>query len=50
MYIFDAPMDFRMPISRVRSMTAVYMAWKITMNPMITEIPITTLMKVDSPG
>ena len=28
-------MDFRIPISRVRSMTAVYMAWKMTMKPMI---------------
>ena len=43
-------MDFRIPISRVRSITAVYMAWKMTMKPMMTEIPITTLMKVESPG
>ena len=26
MYSFDAPIDFRMPISRVRSITAVYIA------------------------
>ena len=39
---FDAPMDFRMPISRVRSITAVYMDWKMTMKPMHTATPITT--------
>src|ERR1035441_4696717 len=39
-----------MPISRVRSITAAYMAWKITMKPMIIEIPMTTLMNVESPG
>ena len=43
-------MDFRIPISRVRSMTAVYMAWKMTMKPMTNEMPITTLMNVDRPG
>ena len=39
-----------MPISRVRSMTAVYIAWKMTMKPMITAIPTTTLMKAEKPG
>ena len=44
MYSLSAPSDFRMPISRVRSMTAAYMAWKITMKPMIMAMPITTLI------
>ena len=43
-------MAFRMPISRVRSITAVYIAWKITINPMTTEIQTTTSMNVDSMG
>ncbi len=37
MYKFEAPMDFRIPISRVRSMTAVYIAWKMTIKPMAAE-------------
>ncbi len=35
-------MDLRMPISRVRSMTAVYMDWKMTRKPMMTAMPMTT--------
>ena len=35
-------MDLRMPISRVRSMTAVYMDWKMTRKPMTTAMPMTT--------
>ena len=50
MYSLDAPMDFKMPISRVRSITAVYIAWKITMNPMMTATPITTSTVVENPG
>ncbi len=39
-----------MPISRVRSITAAYIAWKMTMKPMIIAIPITTRITVVSPG
>src|SRR5438067_2523315 len=31
-------------------MTAAYMAWKMTMKPMVTEMPITTSMNFESPG
>ena len=37
-------------VFRPARITAVYMAWKITMKPIITEMPITTLMNVDRPG
>src|ERR1035438_4867397 len=39
-----------MPIWRVRSITAAYMAWKITRTPITTEIQITTLRNVERYG
>src|SRR5580704_9792977 len=47
---FDAPIDFRIPISRVRSSTAVYIDWKITRKPTITAIVITTFNARSNPG
>ena len=43
-------MDLRMPISRVRSMTAVYMDWKMTRKPMMTAMPMTTRRAMLKPG
>ena len=43
-------MDLRMPISRVRSMTAVYMDWKMTMKPMMTAMPMTVRRPMLKPG
>ena len=40
----EAPSDFRMPISRVRCSTAMYMERQTTAKPMTTPIPITTWM------
>ncbi len=42
MYGGDAPSAFRIPISRVRSRIAVYMARKTTRNPKTTESPMIT--------
>src|SRR5215472_2334416 len=50
MYNLDAPSDFKMPISRVRSITAVYMDWKITIKPMTTAMPMTTAINLESMG
>ena len=50
MYHFEAPSDFKIPISRVRSITAVYIDWKITRNPTTTATPITILMARSNPG
>src|SRR5579862_12553 len=50
MYHLEAPIDFRMPISRVRSITAVYIAWKITRNPTTTATPITISIARLNPG
>ena len=47
---FEAPIDLRMPISRVRSRTEVYIDWKITRKPMMTAMPMTTRMAVFSAG
>ena len=44
----ELPTAFRMPISRVRSNTAVYIAMKTTMKPTTTATPITTPMKLFS--
>ena len=43
-------MAFRIPISRVRSITAAYIDWKITRKPMIRLTPITTPMNGRNPG
>ena len=50
MYRRVAPSDLRMPISRVRSITAVYMDWKITRKPMIIATDTTVRMKMLNPG
>src|ERR1039458_4812927 len=50
MYHFDAPIDFKIPISRVRSITAVYIDWKITKKPTTTATQITTLIARSNPG
>ncbi len=47
---FDMPSDFRMPIWRVRSVTVVYIASRITSMLMVAETPITTLRKISSAG
>ena len=39
---FDAPSDFRMPISRVRCSTAMYIERQTTANPITTPIPMIT--------
>ena len=44
----EAPRDLRMPISRVRSSTAVYIAIDTTMKPTMTAIAITLSMKLRS--
>ena len=50
MVAFDAPIDLRMPISRVRSSTAVYIDWKITRKPMTTAMPVTISSARLKPG
>src|ERR1039457_3581033 len=40
----DAPSDFRIPISRVRCSTAMYMERQTTANPMMTPIAMMTMM------
>ena len=50
MYPGDAPSAFRIPISRVRSSTAVYMERQTTRNPIRTAIPITTFVKASIYG
>ena len=42
----DAPSDFKIPISRVRSRTAVYIAIETTMNPTMTATAMTTPIKL----
>ncbi len=49
-YLFDAPSDFKIPISRVRSVMVVYMERKMTRNPMPTAIAIMARNKVVEPG
>ena len=41
----DAPRDFRIPISRVLSVMAVYIARKITKKPTSAAVKLTKLMK-----
>ena len=43
-------MDFSTPISRVRSITVVYMERKITRKPMATARAIMLLTKASKPG
>ena len=50
MYPGDAPSAFRIPISRVRSSTAVYMERQTTRNPIRTATPITTCVKASIYG
>src|SRR5258708_13713197 len=45
-----APSDFSTPISRVRSMTVVYMVRKMTRRPMAIASEIMAWMKVSRPG
>ncbi len=47
---FEAPIDLRMPISRVRSKTDVYIDWKMTRKPIMTAMPTTTRIAVFSAG
>src|SRR5436305_15136165 len=50
MNALDAPSDFRMPISRVRCSTAMYMERQTTANPMITAMDMMTTRKPRSAG
>ena len=47
---FDMPSDFRTPIWRVRSVTVVYMASRMTSMLMTAATPTTTLMKTFKAG
>ncbi len=49
-YPFEAPSDFKMPISRVRSVMVVYMDRKMTRNPIPTAMAIMTVMKAFKAG
>jgi hypothetical protein len=49
-YPFEAPSDFKIPISRVRSVTVVYIDRKTTRNPIAMAIAITTVVKAVKPG
>ena len=46
----DAPSAFRMPISRVRCSTAMYIERQTTAKPMTTPMPMITLMNSRSAG
>ena len=50
MYPGEAPRAFSIPISRVRSSTAVYMERQTTRNPINTATPITTFVKASIYG
>ena len=50
MNFLSAPRDFNTPISRVRSITVVYMVKKITSRPMAMAKAIIASMKVRRPG
>jgi len=50
MYPGDAPKALRIPISRVRSRTAVYIERQTTRNPIRTAIPITTFVNASMYG
>src|ERR1035438_752316 len=50
MKALDPPSDFRMPISRVRCNTAIYMERHITAKPMMTPIETITHTNSLSPG
>ncbi len=50
MYPLDAPIDFRTPMSRVRSITVVYIESRITRKPIETASAIMLSMKASRPG
>ena len=49
-YVFDAPSDFKIPISRVRSVMVVYIERKMTRKPIPTASPIITEINTFSAG